>query len=488
MYFKVSGVSLTDIGLASLLGLPWTLKVLWSPLVDRFGERRNWITACLLALALCTRADALVRPRRADAAGCGRCCSAITMASATQDIAIDAYTIGLVDRGEEGDANGVRVSAARVALIASGGGLVVLAPLIGWPAAFVVAAALFAVLAVSTRARRASSCRWPNGAAWLAPMRRWLHAARRLGGVPVRAHLQARRRGDGADDQAVLDRPRPVGRARSGWSRPRSAWLATIAGALVGGRLTSRWGILRALLVLGLAQALSNLGYAIGGMARSADAAEHRRVAAATRWQALSEPGRGLIYAASMLESFTSGLGTAAFLAFLMHVCEKEHAAVQYAALSALFALSRDIAGAISGWATTAPRLRPVLRPDLLARLPRPGAAADRAHVDPRSRRSGRVVRFRTDLPIRVSVEGRCWYLPAQRGVELRDEPPVDPVLEPPGPATAPGEGAVAEDGAAVAGVEQGEEARLRAEGAAARSPRAAARRLCARTGAWRTA
>jgi len=68
---------------------------------------------------------------------------------------------------------------------------------------------------------------------------------------------------------------------------------------------------------------------------------------------AVSEPGRGLIYAASMVESFTSGLGSAAFLAFLMHVCDKQHAAVQYATLSAVFALSRDVAGAISGWATT---------------------------------------------------------------------------------------------------------------------------------------
>src|SRR5215470_4214665 len=54
VYFKVSGVSLTDIGLASLLGLPWTLKVVWSPLVDRYGERRQWITACLVALTLST--------------------------------------------------------------------------------------------------------------------------------------------------------------------------------------------------------------------------------------------------------------------------------------------------------------------------------------------------------------------------------------------------------------------------------------------------
>jgi PAT family beta-lactamase induction signal transducer AmpG len=54
-----------------------------------------------------------------------------------------------------------------------------------------------------------------------------------------------------------------------------------------------------------------------------------------------------------MLESFSSGLGSAAFMAYLMNICDKEHAAVQYAALSAVFALSRDVAGAISGWATT---------------------------------------------------------------------------------------------------------------------------------------
>src|SRR4030095_7616501 len=62
VYLKVSGVSLTDIGLASLLGLPWTLKVVWSPLVDRFGERRTWITGCLIALAVFTALAPLFDP------------------------------------------------------------------------------------------------------------------------------------------------------------------------------------------------------------------------------------------------------------------------------------------------------------------------------------------------------------------------------------------------------------------------------------------
>ena len=97
----------------------------------------------------------------------------------------------------------------------------------------------------------------------------------------------------------------------------------SILGALCGGAFTSRFGVFRGLWVLGLAQAFSNLGYA---------------AAAAT------DSGRAGIYAASAVESFSGGLGTAAFLAFLMRACQKEQAATQYALLSALFNLTRTVA------------------------------------------------------------------------------------------------------------------------------------------------
>ena len=106
----------------------------------------------------------------------------------------------------------------------------------------------------------------------------------------------------------------------------------SIAGALTGGVLTSRWGIFRALWILGLLQALSNLGYAT------------------VAW---TGAGRGGIYAASLIESFTGGLGTAAFLAFLMNICDKQQAATQYALLSAVFNLSGTLAGSISGFGAT---------------------------------------------------------------------------------------------------------------------------------------
>jgi PAT family beta-lactamase induction signal transducer AmpG len=107
--------------------------------------------------------------------------------------------------------------------------------------------------------------------------------------------------------------------------------IATIAGALAGGHLTGRWGAFRALWILGIAQAASNLVYAAA---------------------AALPPSTPLMYAASVVESFCGGLGTAPFLAFLMSICDKAHAATQYALLSALFGLTRVLSGALSGWAT----------------------------------------------------------------------------------------------------------------------------------------
>jgi PAT family beta-lactamase induction signal transducer AmpG len=107
--------------------------------------------------------------------------------------------------------------------------------------------------------------------------------------------------------------------------------MTTIGGALIGGALTTRWGIFKALWVLGVLQAVSNLVYA---------------------GAAVLPPSEALMYVASLVESFCGGLGTAPFLAFLMSICSKAHAATQYALLSALFGLTRALSGAFSGAVT----------------------------------------------------------------------------------------------------------------------------------------
>ncbi len=329
-YFRVHGVSLTAIGLMSLLALPWSLKVLWSPLVDRLGRRRWWISGCL-----CWMGVALWWIPAFDATEPGIWLWLLLMtfclASATQDIAIDAYTIGLVSKGEEGSANGVRVSAYRVALLLAGTALLILPRWVSWALVYKLSALFFFLMSAGVLWFPRVEVPPEAQRKWFEHLLSWLT---RPGAVPVFLFILIYKLGDASMGPMItpfwLD---------SGLSLEELGIVstgvgvgATILGALAGGAFTDRFSLFTGVWVLGLAQALSNLGYA---------------AAAATGG------AREAIYAASVIESFTGGLGTAAFLAFLMRICDKKNAAVQYALLSSIFALSRDAAGAASGWATT---------------------------------------------------------------------------------------------------------------------------------------
>src|ERR687895_91916 len=107
VYFRLHGVSLRAIGGLRLLELPYSLKVLWSPLVHRYGDRRMWVLGCMLGIAAILFALPWV-----DVAAVGivvlLLVLAFTTLSATQDVAIDSYSVGLIGRREEGPANGVR--------------------------------------------------------------------------------------------------------------------------------------------------------------------------------------------------------------------------------------------------------------------------------------------------------------------------------------------------------------------------------------------
>ncbi len=326
VFFRVHGVSLREIGLMSLLSLPWTWKLLWAPLVDRWGSRQHWITACLFVLGATTLA---IVPQDASQPSflMWSLLLLFTAASATQDIAIDAYAVDVSTPKTIGSINGTRVSAARVALFVGGGGFLILADYTGWGLLWVALAILFFALA---------------GAAWLSPRvplenteRRHvvapvLHWLLRWEMVPVVLFVLLFKVGDSTLGRMV--KPFWVDRGYSlteiGFISVTLGVVLTILGALAGGWIVNRIGIFRSLLWLGLAQLVSNVGYVV--------------VAAV-------DLPRQSIYVASMIESFTQGLGTAAFLSFLMNLCDKEHAATQYAILSALFALTRDVAGAFTG-------------------------------------------------------------------------------------------------------------------------------------------
>jgi len=326
VFFRVHGVSLREIGLMSLLSLPWTWKLLWAPLVDRYGSRQHWITACLFVLGATTLA---VLPQDASQPSflMWSLLLLFTTASATQDIAIDAYAVDVSTPKTVGSINGTRVSAARVALFIGGGGFLILADYTGWSFLWVALAATFLALGLAAWASPRVALESTERQHVLAPVLRWLL---RWQMVPVVLFVLLFKVGDSTLGRMV--KPFWVDRGYSlteiGAISVTLGTVLTILGALAGGWIVNRIGIFRSLLWLGLGQLVSNLGYVVVA--------------------AIDLP-RESIYAASVIESFTQGLGTAAFLSFLMNLCDKEHAATQYAILSALFALTRDVAGAFTG-------------------------------------------------------------------------------------------------------------------------------------------
>jgi PAT family beta-lactamase induction signal transducer AmpG len=327
VFLRRHQVSNTAIGLLSAFSFAWSAKVLWSPLVDRYGDRRHWIAGalCVMAAALSTLA---VDDPLALGAGLWLAIGVFCIASATQDIAIDAYSIGLTRRGEEGPVNSIRVTAYRGGLIAAGTGLLLLPRFIGWGGTFAAAGLLCLALALAVRTcppvHIPPEARHDTAEA----VRRWLV---RPGVHAVLAFILLYRVGDRAMGPMV--RPFWVDRGFSdeqiGYVANGLGAIATVLGALVGGVVVARLGIARSLLVLGVLALASNLAYAIVALPAA--------------------PLAG-IYVASLVESLCSGLASVAFLSYLMRITEKEHAAVQYALLTAVYALSGSLVAAPSGW------------------------------------------------------------------------------------------------------------------------------------------
>lgn len=319
VYLRLSGSGLVEIGLMSLLQLPWSLKVFWSPLVDRLGSPRVWIVSALGVLALVHAAMGVMT-------ALPFFLLLLAMASATQDVAIDALFVRLLEPHQHGLGNGIRVTAFRIAMIVGGGLTVMLAGALPWQLIWWLVAGVFALLACVCLAMP-SPDKPAQKAEYLTGFWQWL---RRPGMLPVFAFVLLYKLADSAMGPMV--RPFWVDRGMTpqeiGFVTTTVGMGAAIVGAMLGGLFVQKRGLLSALFWLGLAQAGSNVVYAL------------------VAWEDL---GRFALYGASVSESLCAGLGTAAFLTLLTRACDPVHAAAQYALLSAVFGFTRTIAGAFSG-------------------------------------------------------------------------------------------------------------------------------------------
>ncbi len=337
-YLRSRGVPLEQIGILSLLGLAWSLKVLWSPLADRFGSRAAWlvpaqvlVVASMLGLAYVANAPVTL--------AFWVLVGVLCLASATQDLAVDAYTIDLLDTDELGMANGIRIGAYRVGLIAAGGGVLILSDLVGWSPTFVGVAIIMAALALTVvafspfhlaRPEVARSTPGSRGLAQIKESAKGLMRHPHMGAIIV--FILAYKAGDAFLGAMVSPFWRDMGFSGTqfGVASITVGKLPAILGGFLGGILTARWGISRALWVLGIFQACSILGY----------------------WAA-ALPGAwgGTIYLATLGDNLAGQMGSAAFMAFLMCLCDKRFSASHYAFLSMLFGLSGRLCGYVGGWA-----------------------------------------------------------------------------------------------------------------------------------------
>jgi PAT family beta-lactamase induction signal transducer AmpG len=333
LYLRVRHVDLTSIGLLNIVGFAWTLKFLWSPLVDELGTYKRWIAAAVFGIALSLAGMAAVTTL-------GMLFYALVamlaLASATQDVAVDAFTIRMTPAKLLGPINSIRVTAYRIALTAPGV-LAVVGQAAGWPAAFgaaaVVATGIFGITlrlpsvapAISPASAAAIGGATPN---FVAALKHWL--TRERAGVLLAIAFTYR-----LGEFAIVSMIKPYwvdqgySPAEIGTITSIIGVIVSITGAIIGGALLPRIGLYRGLLWLGLAQSLSNIGYAL---------------------VATISAGRWAIYAAAIVENIGYGLGTAAFLAFLMSICERDRAATEYALLSAAYGLTGTIMASASGW------------------------------------------------------------------------------------------------------------------------------------------
>ena len=324
LYLRVRGVDLTKIGILNAVAFAWTLKFLWSPLIDTFGTYRRWIGAAVAAIALALAAAAAVPIGPLFYA----IVALLALASATQDIAVDAFTIRTTPESLLGPINSIRVTAYRVALMAGGGALAWIADRAGWGSAFVTGAVIagvigaFSFMLPEERGVRSERPRI------FADLAHWLQRPRagtllaivflyRLGELTIVAMVRL----------FWVDRGYSV--SEIGTVTSVVGVILSVAGAIAGGAIVARIGLWRALLWLGIAQTMSNLGYAL---------------------VATFNTGRWSIWAAAVVENFGYGLGTAAFLAFLMSICDRDRAATEYALLSAAYGLTGTIMASASGY------------------------------------------------------------------------------------------------------------------------------------------
>jgi MFS transporter, PAT family, beta-lactamase induction signal transducer AmpG len=347
-WMTTAHVSLATIGWFSLAGLPYSLKFLWAPVLDRYvppflGRRRGWLVITQVALLISIAAMALHNPvtgLRMLAVNA----ILIALFSASQDIVGDAYRTDVLSEREMGAGASVWVLGYRLAMLVAGSAALVLADRISWPTVYLLLASLMligivaSILAPEPVLREAPPRTLAE--AVVLPFREFFSRSGLIRGIVVLLFIILYKYSDSLAGSMTTPFLLKTGFTQQeiGVVLGGVGLIAIIGGSIVGGAIIARMGINKPMWIFAVIQALSNLTY-----------------------YGLSLAGRnhGYMVFAIVIENFGLGLVSAGLTAYMMTMCNKRFSATQFALLSSLMAASRDIlvspAGKIAqslGWPT----------------------------------------------------------------------------------------------------------------------------------------
>ena len=336
-WMTVAGVDLRTIGVFALIGLPYTLKFLWSPLMDRFvppwlGRRRGWIIMTQLGLVMGIAAISFSSPERASLL-LALLALLVAFTSASQDIVVDAYRTDVLYEQERGFGAGVFVMGYRIATLVSGALALILSDRIGWHNTYLLMAGVMGIgiLAAFFGPEPDGKTIPPPSlkeAVW-GPMKEFFS---RNSALLLLLLIVLYKLGDayaGTLTTPFLIRALGFTASEVGTINKGFGFVSVILGAVFGGALMVKMQLFRSLLVFGILQAVSNLSFMV------------------LAW--LGKSYWMLIFAVGF-ENLSGGMGTAAFVSLLMVMCNHRYTATQYALLSSLAAIGRIFIAPTSGY------------------------------------------------------------------------------------------------------------------------------------------
>ncbi|MDH3806113.1 MAG: AmpG family muropeptide MFS transporter, partial [Gammaproteobacteria bacterium] len=337
-WLRVEGVGLAEIGFFALVGFPYTWKFLWSPIMDRYtlpflGRRRGWMLVTQLALLVSIASMGFIKPELSIWT-VAYLAAVVAFFSASQDIVLDAYRRELLPDVELGIGNAIHVQTYRLAGLVPGSLALILADHLPWHTVFVVVALFMGVGIVLTLIiQEAITNPTPPRTlreAVVEPFREFVQRKGLSGAALILAFMFLYKLGDNM--ATALQSPFFVDvgftLTQIGVISKFAALIAATVGGLAGGVVMIKLGINRALWLFGVVQVISILGFAV------------LSVVGADPW---------MLGAVVAFEYLGVGLGTAAFIAFIARTTNPVFAATQFALFTALTAVPRTLANAVTG-------------------------------------------------------------------------------------------------------------------------------------------